>query len=387
MQAKVTYVVYNHLLAHDLNMNIFQITSAHNREDTRIFLKMCTSLALQGHQVTQVVADGRGDECRNGVQILDVGASKGRIDRILNAPKRIFAKTKSLDADLYHLHDPELIPFGLKLKRLGKRVVFDFHEDVPKQLLSKPYLNKGVLWVLSKAFALFESYASKRFDGVIAATPFIRDKFLAYQLNTIDINNFPMLDELITEVAWADKQAEVCYVGGIAKIRGIVEVCQAMDLLQSNAKLNLCGFFSETGLEQTVKTLPGWNRVNDHGYVDRAGVRDILSRSVAGLVTLQPVVNYIDALPIKMFEYMSAGIPVIASDFPLWREIIEGNSCGLLVDPLNPRAIAQAIDYLVMHPEEARRMGANGRKAVEQRYNWAIEQKKLFDFYENTLNR
>lgn len=368
-------------------MFVTHLTSAHKRNDTRIFLKMCLSLSRYGHQVTQIVADGKGDSIRDGVQIFDVGASKGRLDRIRNAPKRVLDKAASLNADLYHLHDPELIPMGLKLKRLGKCVVFDFHEDVPKQLLSKPYLNKAALWCLSKSFALFESHACKRFDGVIGATPFIRDKFLAIHPNTVDINNFPMLGELATDMEWSNKQAEVCYVGGIAKIRGISELCQAMGLVQTKARLNLCGGFSESGFEQSVKAMPGWQRVNDFGFVDRSGVRDVFSRSVAGLVTLHPVINYIDALPVKMFEYMSAGIPVIASDFPLWREIIHGNDCGLLVDPLDPAAIAKAIDYLVSNPAEAQRMGANGRKAVNERYNWAIEEQKLFTFYERTLSQ
>jgi glycosyltransferase involved in cell wall biosynthesis len=368
-------------------MFVTHLTSAHKRNDTRIFLKMCLSLSRYGHQVTQIVADGKGDSICDGVQIFDVGASKGRLDRIRNAPGRVLNKAVSLNADLYHLHDPELIPIGLKLKRLGKCVVFDFHEDVPKQLLGKPYLNKAALWCLSKSFALFESYACKQFDGVIAATPFIRDKFLAIHPNTVDINNFPMLGELATDMEWSNKQAEVCYVGGIAKIRGISELCQAMGLVQTKARLNLCGGFSEPGVEQSVKGMPGWQRVNDFGFVDRSGVRDVLSRSVAGLVTLHPVINYIDALPVKMFEYMSAGIPVIASDFPLWREIIHGNDCGLLVDPLDPAAIAKAIDYLVSNPAEAQRMGTNGRKAVNERYNWGIEEQKLFAFYERTLSQ
>ena len=134
-----------------------------------------------------------------------------------------------------------------------------------------------------------------------------------------------------------------------------------------------------------MQALPGWQRVNALGFLDRAGVRDVLGRSMAGLVTLHPVINYIDALPVKMFEYMSAGIPVIASDFPLWREIIAGNDCGLLVDPLNPAAIAEAIDTLVSNPTMAQRMGENGRRAVEERYNWGIEEQKLMAFYERIL--
>jgi glycosyltransferase involved in cell wall biosynthesis len=368
-----------------MTVHITHLTSAHPRGDTRIFHKMCRSLADADFKISLVVADGLDDGISNGVQIHDVGSSQGRFDRIKNAPNRVFEKAISLNADLYHLHDPELIPIGLKLKRKGKRVVFDSHEDVPKQLLGKPYLNKPVLWTLSKVFGVFESWACSQFDGVIAATPFIRDKFLAINPRTLDINNFPLLGELDAQVPWADKAAEVCYVGGIGRIRGIAEVVQAMGLVQSGVRLNLCGRFSEPSVEQACKAMPGWQAVDEQGFVDRAGVRQVLGRSVAGLVTFHPLPNHIDAQPNKMFEYMSSGIPVIASDFPLWRDIVLGNQCGLCVDPMNPVSIAEAIDYLVQHPDEARQMGENGRRAVLERYNWSVEEAKLLAFYKTIL--
>ena len=365
--------------------NVAHLTSVHPRYDTRIFHKMCSSLASQGHEVTLIVADGKGNEKKSGLRIVDVGATKGRFDRMRHAPKRIFAKALELKADLYHLHDPELIPIGLKLKRMGYRVIFDSHEDVPRQMLGKPYLNKPALWLISKVFAAYEAWACARLNGVISATPFIRDKFLSINPNTVDINNFPLLHELQNQTSWSDKRAEVCYVGGIGKIRGIQEVCAAMGKVRSSVRLNLAGQFGDPVVERAVRSMPGWQRANELGFLDRAGVREVLSRSMAGLVTFHPLPNHIDAQPNKMFEYMSAGIPVIASDFPLWREIIAGNECGLLVDPLDSSAIAKAIDFLVENPNEARRMGENGRRAVEQKYNWANEEKKLLRFYEQVL--
>lgn len=365
---------------------IAHLTSAHARYDTRIFIKMCSSLATNGYEVSLVVADGLGDERKNSVRIVDVGAkSGGRLTRMTKTVRRVFERAKALDADLYHLHDPELIPIGLKLKRLGKRVIFDSHEDVPKQLLGKPYLNPLLLRMLSGAFGVFERYACPRFDGIIAATPFIRDKFLTINPRSVDINNFPMIGELDAAVPWTDKQDEVCYVGGIAGIRGIREIVRACEYLHTSARLNLAGRFSEPAVEAEVKSYPGWVRVNELGFLDRVGVRTVLGRSVAGLVTLHPVINYLDALPVKMFEYMAAGIPVIASNFPFWSEIVEGNDCGLCVAPLDPKAIAAAIDFMINNPERAREMGENGKRAVLERYNWGVEEAKLLAFYQTIL--
>jgi glycosyltransferase involved in cell wall biosynthesis len=364
---------------------IAHLTSVHARQDTRIFVKMCNSCLTGGYTVHLVVADGGGNCDYSGISVRDVGIPSCRFNRITNTVERVYQVAISLNADVYHLHDPELMPIGLKLKRLGKRVVFDAHEDLPKQLLGKPYLSRAARWILSAILARYEAYACKRFDGVVVATPFIREKFLRINRNTVDVCNFPLLHELEDQTQWGDKKAEICYVGGISKIRGISEVCESLSLIKSSVRLNLVGKFSEPKTEETVKALSGWRLVNELGQLIREDVRAVLGRSIAGLVTFHPLPNHVDAQPNKMFEYMSAGIPVVASDFPLWREIITGNDCGILVNPLDPKEIAGAIDELARGPERARRMGQNGRKAVEERYNWGVEEQKLLAFYSDIL--
>jgi glycosyltransferase involved in cell wall biosynthesis len=331
--------------------------------------------------VTLVVADGAGASRDDGVRIVDVGRLPGRVNRVLRTTARVLAAARALDADVYQLHDHALIPAGLRLKRLGKKVVFDAHEDLSAELLGQPELGELSRRFLSGSFDAYARYACRRFDGIIAATPLLRDKFLPINPATVDVNNFPLLREGDAPAAWADKAAEVCYVGGISALRGIRELVRACTLLRSPARLALAGAFAEPALETEVSAHRGWSRVAAHGHLDRAGVRRVMARAVAGLVTLHPVASHRDALPVEMFEYMAAGLPVIASRFPLWRDMVEGNACGVCVDPSDPVAIAAAIDHFVLHPDLARRMGENGRRAVLQQYNWQPESRKLVEFY------
>ncbi|PSS47912.1 glycosyltransferase family 4 protein [Pseudomonas sp. BBP2017] len=369
-------------------MKIAHLTSAHPRYDTRIFLKECRSLAIAGYSVHLVVADGKGEEIKELVSIHDVGRPIGRLNRMITTTQRVYERAVKIDAEIYHLHDPELLPVGLRLKRLGKKVIFDAHEDLPKQLMGKPYLNKVSRTVLSNVFRVFERLVCKRFDAIVTATPFITEKFQLINSVSVTVNNFPLLGELSGgEIDWSEKTKSVSYIGGIASIRGISQVVSAMALVKSGARLQLGGRFSESSVEVIAKADPGWERVDELGFIDREGVRDALSRSVAGLVTFLPAPNHVDAQPNKMFEYMSAGVPVIASNFPLWREIIEGNSCGVCVDPLQPRQIAEAVDYLIENPDLAEEMGRSGQRAVHEKYNWSIEEKALLGLYDRLAKK
>lgn len=366
-------------------VKLVHLTSVHPRYDIRIFHKMCNSLAKKKFfEVNLIVADGKGDEKQDNINILDVGKPKSRMNRLIKTRRNILKKAIELNADIYHFHDPELIPVGLKLKRLGKKVIYDVHEDVPRQILTKPYLNPITRPIISKTFEIYENYASKKFDAIITATPHIRDRFLEINKNTIDINNFPKLEELYEPVSWENRKNEICYIGGISRIRGIVELVKALEYIDTT--LHLAGNFESEKLKKEVMSLPGWKKVKYYGFVDRKEIKRILKFVKIGVVTLHPTINYLDSLPIKMFEYMSAGIPVVASKFPLWQNIVEKNRCGICVDPQNPKEIAKAINYLLSNDNASKEFGKNARNLVETKYNWEKEEKKLFAIYRSLLN-
>lgn len=361
-------------------IRICHLTSAHLQTDTRIFYKECQTIAASGYDVTLIVQHQK-DKVIESVRILSLDKPKTRKERMTKTVKQAYKRALECNADIYHFHDPELIPVGLKLKRKGKKVIYDVHEDVPRQILSKHWIPTLLRKIISLFVERIENYAAKKFDYIITATPYIRNRFLKINRNTIDINNYPILTELFSPYnKWDNKEKAVCYIGGIGELRGIYEMVDAIGMTPYS--LLLAGKFVSTTERDIASRKSGWSKVIELGYKNREEVKKILSNSVAGLVVLHPIINYIDALPVKMFEYMSAGIPVIASNFSLWKKIIKEANCGICVDPLNVDEIANAITYIIEHPQQAKQMGENGRKAVEEKYNWEQEGKKLIKIYE-----
>jgi len=230
-----------------------------------------------------------------------------------------------------------------------------------------------------------ERVALPLFSGVLAATPSIRESLERCNPRVENVNNFPLLGELHEPSAELRTDREIAYVGGISEIRGAKEMVRAAALCEPAVRLHLAGPCA-TKLLNELKEEPGWSRVVYWGEVDRSQVRAILSRSVAGLVLFHPEPNHVDAQPNKLFEYMSAGIPVIASDFPLWRSIVASERIGLCVDPLSPVAIAAAVSRIVGDNEMAVEFGARGLRLVITKYNWTRECEILFNFYRSLIS-
>ncbi len=300
---------------------------------------------------------------------------------------RVFVAAFKSKADLIHIHDPELIPVGLVLRLMGKKVIYDAHEDLETQIRAKYWLPRAVEGGVIITCSFFSRLTNSFFDGIVTATPFIAKRYDDHK--TTVVQNFPDLSEIgsANVKPYIERDDRILYVGGVSVVRGANEMVASMLKLSSQkGKLVLAGQFIPEELQATLASSEGWKRVDFKGWLTREQVADELGAAKVGLVVLHPILNYLDSYPIKMFEYMAAGVPVIASDFPLWKEIVEDAGCGLLVDPASTDDIAKAIDRLLMNPKGAYKMGLNGQKAVQEKYNWQVEEQKLFALYDKILN-
>jgi glycosyltransferase involved in cell wall biosynthesis len=365
-----------------MKTRVCHITSVHSSWDTRILHRECASLAECGYEVILLVLN-QESKVEKGVQIISVDVPiRGRLDRMLRARKAMLQKALELEAAIYHFHDPELLPLGGRLRKLGKTVIYDSHEHVPHQIRTKKYLPRWVRVPLAWLFERYENRMVSKMSAVVTATDLVRDRFLALDARAVMVNNYPRFDTFIPPAV--EKEYDLTYVGLINEIRGIRELLDALVLLPDR-RLCLVGLFETDELQASIEQHPAWSQVDYLGLQSREEVAAILSKSRLGIVTFLPAPNHNRNQPNKLFEYMAAGLPVVCSHFERWQKIVVRAQCGRCVDPKDPQAIAEGCRYIFDHPLEAADMGENSRQAMETHYNWGSEQEQLTKLYAELL--
>lgn len=369
--------------------HIVHFSSVHRAQDTRILHRECRTLAEAGFRVT-LIANAPSDFVEHGVKVRALPVQSGnRFRRMTTKVWRTFQMARAEKADLYHFHDPELIPAGLLLRLTGAPVIYDVHESISLQILSKHWIPFLVRRPVALAYRIIERLVGRVFSAVVVATPAIAQYFPDDRV--VVVQNFPILDELVSRgqaVGAVDSSPHtICYVGGITAVRGLREMMAAIALLPETmpVELVLAGPVTPQSLVDEAASWPGSDRTKFAGVLGREEVADLLSRSTLGLCVLHPEPNYLDSFPVKLFEYMAAGLPVVTSEFPFWRQFVLDTGAGMMVDPLNPKAISEAMTQLLGDPEAACRMGEAGEKAVRARFNWGTEAEKLVALYRRLL--
>lgn len=364
-------------------IKISHLTTCHARDEVRVFQKECLSLAAAGYDVHLVVADGKGEAVSQSVHIHDAGRARGRLERMLFLPWRMWRVARKIKARIYHMHEPELLLIALLLKWSGAHVIYDSHEDVARAVLSREWAPIRLRKAISVSYEWFEDFITARIAAVVGATPHIARRFSKVNPRSVVLNNYPLAREVQALTPGGGEGRKVCYMGNISIVRGIFEMVGALE--GADAQLILAGPFENAKLEEAVRGLPGWSRVDYRGMVSRQDVLTIMAQSRAGLLLYHPEPNHVDAQPNKMFEYMSAGLPILASNFPLWEECVTEVGAGVCVDALDSAAIARALKALLDNEEGSWAMGMRGRQAVLNRFQWPFEEPKLLTLYEQLV--
>ena len=378
-------------------IKVCHLASKHKMNDMRIFEKECKSLARGGFDVTLI---GFGDQPKtetiDGVRCIVLYCPiKNNLELLRKRNKLSLEAALQVDADIYHLHEPELLPIGMKLKRKGKIVIFDSHEYYGWQLRDNIHKIKviktpaSLMKVLGSLYMRYEKHVCMKIDGVVQVCTMNGVDYFDHRCRkTLFIRNLPSLSDYTrkTPIDYSQGPA-VAMIGGITKERGITQLIEAA--YQAKAKLLLAGAFSPKNYETELKALPAYTCVDYKGFLDKNGMVALLEEANIGASTLLNVGQYdkIDTLPTKVYDYMSMQLPVVISNTGFAQKMNDKYHFAICVNPANPEEIANAIRWIYEHPEQAYEMGNNGRKAIEEEFNWEKESEKLIGFYNELLSK
>ncbi len=376
------------------NGKVCILTSVHPPFDTRIFHKEAQTLVQAGYEVVLIAPYDKESESVGGVQIMGLPRYKRRFYRPLNW-WRILRTALRQKADVYHFHDPELLPIGLLIKLLsGRPVIYDVHEHYPELILTKEWVPAWLRRVISILFRHLENDLASFIDALVVVNDKLAERFSG-KGQVVTVANYLRIEEKASDrtveaTYGLKRRSYLVYAGLIASDRGISQCIQAFEALKCDDLHFVCAGRVDETVPPELRTIldgstpvPGFHYL---GLLPYEAIPGLLQNALAGLLCLQPAPNYILSTPNKLFEYMGTGIPVIASDFPYIRDVVSSVDCGILVNPTSTEAISAAMRYLLNHPDKAVKKGGNGRRAVKEKYNWKSEGRKLLRLYEELLS-
>jgi glycosyltransferase involved in cell wall biosynthesis len=369
------------------------LTTGHGPFDDRIYHREAVSLACAGYQVT-LVAPGIGSSMRNGVKIVSFRKHGSRFERFLLTAYRAMHAALEVNADVYHFHDPDLLPWMAVLAMTGKKVVYDVHEYYGFTLQTSAWLPQLLRKPTAKVMDWFEKNASSLFAGIITVNPHMQNLFLNVNQHVITVRNLPLpwfINQ--TDHRMPGSRMKTVYVGGMNMQRGYGIIMKTMQLVRERlpeAECQIVGSVDYSDVDESVARLGDGSSattgVEGTGFVPFERVPQYLNDAAVCWLPLQSTPNYEHAEPVKLFEYMASGRPIVASNLKFVKKIISHAQCGILVPPDDPRAHADAHIHLFTHPKEAAEMGARGRKAVLEHYNWKNEEQTMLHFYHDLLS-
>ncbi|NLD19023.1 MAG: glycosyltransferase family 4 protein [Clostridiales bacterium] len=369
-------------------VKVCHVTSAHTRYDDRIFQKECMSLSKKGYQVHLIVNDDCGDEIIDNVYISSVNVGYNSRKKRILAINDILKKALEIDAEIYHLHDPELLAIAKKIKKCDKKVIFDSHEYYYDQIKAKQYLPQILRTIIAKLYYHYETYICKSIDSVVSVCPISEngrtfDQFEGRCKKNVYIANYPV-QRNVGEKSYPD-EFKVCYVGGLTYDRGITYLIDAC--YKAKCKLILAGTFDEKEYKNELERKESFACVEYRGQCNYDEVCRIYKEASLGAATLLNVGQYFKAntFSVKVFEYFQAKLPVMISNYPYAEKINKEHNFGISVKPDDINQMVEAIKYLNNNRDCLSELGNNGFQLYEDKMNWEQESNNLFELYNELL--
>lgn len=374
-----------------MSVKICHVTSAHKRYDDRIFEKECVSLAEE-YEVHLLVNDQLGEETVKNVHIHSMNIFfRNRVERVLNY-KKVLEAALYLDADIYHLHDPELLLIAKKLLKHNKKVIFDSHEYYYEQIKSKKYIPTILRSTIAFFYKKYETYICKRITGVISICPLregniVYDPFENRCKNHKYIANYPVFKNIEACINRDNDDFKVCYAGGLAHERGITHLIDAC--YKADCKLILAGTFSSDEYKEKLQQKESFKCVDYRGQCTTKEVFEIYEDASLGASTLLNCGQYfkIETFPVKVYEYFQMKLPVLISNYPYAVNMNKAHKFGVSVCPDNIDEMADAINLLKGDKQLCSELGSNGNTLYKEELNWLKESKKLLLFYKDIIEK
>jgi glycosyltransferase involved in cell wall biosynthesis len=371
------------------------LSSVHLALDNRVFYREARTLARAGYDVTLIAVHDR-DEVIDGVRI----RALPRVPRSRRPLlwRRLTQMALESDADIYHIHDPELLLITPYLRRKsGRPTLYDIHEANADFIAVKDYLPGLIRGPLSTFFRRLEPVLARGENGLIFADDAIASDFEHVKAPKVTLFNFPGAE--LTALGDTcpppnpDSPPVLLYLGGMERNRGsalLVTAFAEVLAQRPDARLLVVGHFMPPSLEDEIRADAEARNVSHAitmtGRVPFGEIGDYLAQSTIGWVTWQPFTKNQKNVPTKLFEYMAFGRPVISSDLPSTRPFVEQAVNGFLVRPDDPHAHASAILKLIEDPQAAIALGQAGKQMVNQRFNWGVMAPRLLALYEEVLS-
>lgn len=370
-------------------MDVVHISTAHGAFDTRISHKQARSLSDGGHDVTFLVHHDESTT-RDGVRIESLGDYDSRRERMAHV-WRAFRRARRLDADVYHFHDPELLPAGVLLQlTTDADVVYDVHEDYDNQIAFKKWLPDPVKPVVANSIVPIQSQFMRHFDGVVVANEWIAADYERRGHDVTVVGNFPKVDGITFDPLPDEREQEyvLSFVGNVNGTRGITDMIEVVSCLRDrgyDVGLWVIGPIGD-GVRDEVHRLIGTEGVGEHvrllGWIDYEDIFSYLYTSDVGMMLVDRE-RYEHGLSNKMFEYMYSEIPVVAHATTSTRKYIP-ETCGVHIEETDTETQADAVASLLDLPQRERdEMGARGRRHVVENCTWENEAEKLLALYDS----